>query len=43
MDAFCQAHPVNKHRLLAGNSAGHYIAFLSAVSKLSIQKKVIVT
>ncbi len=33
IDAFCEAHRVNKHRLLAQNSTGHYIALLSAISK----------
>lgn len=31
LDSFCAANRVNKHRLLAGNSVGHYIALFAAI------------
>jgi hypothetical protein len=31
IDSFCSTNPVNKHRLLSQNTAGHYIALLAAI------------
>jgi hypothetical protein len=31
LDTFCSSHRVNKHRLLAQDSVGHYIALLAAI------------
>lgn len=31
IDKFCQAHPINKHRLLQQHRTGYYIALLSAI------------